>query len=135
MEVPAPKPSVAGNCTPAGSRLENASRIVSGLIMRRPSNSPPPRSIAANRMKFRAELTSPPPPPARAGGRRNIPTLLVRGLKSDIVDDAGVDDLRRRVPALEVADIRGAGHMVAGDRNDEFNAAVVEFLGQIMPVG
>ena len=62
-----------------------------------------------------------------------VPTLLVRGMKSDIVDDDGVDDLRRRIPALEVADIRGAGHMVAGDRNDEFNAAVVDFLRRVMP--
>ena len=62
-----------------------------------------------------------------------VPTLLVRGMKSDIVDDAGVADLRRRVPALEIADIRGAGHMVAGDRNDEFGAAVLEFLTRVMP--
>ena len=62
-----------------------------------------------------------------------IPTLLIRGMKSDIVDDDGVADLRRRIPALEVADIRGAGHMVAGDRNDEFNAAVIEFLRRVMP--
>ena len=62
-----------------------------------------------------------------------VPTLLVRGMKSDIVDDAGVADLRRRVPALEIADIRGAGHMVAGDRNDEFGAAVIEFLTRVMP--
>lgn len=62
-----------------------------------------------------------------------VPTLLVRGMKSDIVDDDGVEDLRRRIPALEIADIRGAGHMVAGDRNDEFNAAVIDFLRRVMP--
>ncbi|WP_374527382.1 alpha/beta fold hydrolase [Novosphingobium sp.] len=62
-----------------------------------------------------------------------VPTLLVRGMKSDIVDDEGVEDLRRRVPKLEIADIRGAGHMVAGDKNDEFNAAVIEFLSRVMP--
>jgi len=62
-----------------------------------------------------------------------IPTLLVRGLKSDIVTDEGVDDLRRRIPDLEVVDIKGAGHMVAGDRNDHFNAAVLEFLSRVMP--
>ena len=62
-----------------------------------------------------------------------VPTLLVRGMKSDIVTDDGVADLRRRIPALEIADIRGAGHMVAGDRNDEFNAAVIEFLTRVMP--
>ena len=64
-----------------------------------------------------------------------VPTLLVRGMKSDIVDDDGVADLRRRIPHLEIADIRGAGHMVAGDRNDEFNAAVIEFLARVMPAG
>jgi len=62
-----------------------------------------------------------------------IPTLLVRGMKSDIVTDDGVADLRRRIPHLEIADIRGAGHMVAGDRNDEFNAAVIDFLSRTMP--
>ena len=64
-----------------------------------------------------------------------VPTLLVRGMKSDIVDDDGVADLRRRIPHLEIADIGGAGHMVAGDRNDEFNAAVIEFLARVMPAG
>ena len=63
-----------------------------------------------------------------------IPTLLVRGMKSDIVTEDGVEDLKRRIPALEIADIRGAGHMVAGDKNDEFNAAVIEFLTRVMPV-
>ena len=69
----------------------------------------------------------------RADWTDRVPTLLVRGMKSDIVDDAGVADLRRRIPALEIADIRGAGHMVAGDRNDEFNAAVIAFLARVMP--
>ncbi|MFM5954565.1 MAG: alpha/beta fold hydrolase [Novosphingobium sp.] len=62
-----------------------------------------------------------------------VPTLLIRGMKSDMVDDDGVADLHRRIPHLEIADIRGAGHMVAGDRNDEFNAAVIEFLTRVMP--
>ena len=69
----------------------------------------------------------------RADWTDRVPTLLVRGMKSDIVTDEGVADLRRRIPALEIADIRGAGHMVAGDRNDEFNAAVIEFLTRVMP--
>ncbi len=62
-----------------------------------------------------------------------VPTLLVRGMKSDIVTDDGVEDLSRRIPKLEIADIRGAGHMVAGDKNDEFNGAVIEFLRRVMP--
>lgn len=62
-----------------------------------------------------------------------VPTLLVRGMKSDIVTDAGVADLSARLQKLEVVDIGGAGHMVAGDRNDQFNAAVIAFLARVMP--
>ncbi len=63
----------------------------------------------------------------------DVPTLLVRGMKSDIVDDDGVASLRALVPALEVVDIVDAGHMVAGDRNDRFNEAVLGFLRRVMP--
>jgi pimeloyl-ACP methyl ester carboxylesterase len=62
-----------------------------------------------------------------------VPTLLVRGMKSDIVTDDGVADLVARIPHLEVAEIGGAGHMVAGDRNDLFNEAVIAFLMRVMP--
>jgi pimeloyl-ACP methyl ester carboxylesterase len=68
-----------------------------------------------------------------AAWTQTVPTLLVRGKKSDIVTDEGVADLGRRIRRLEVADIGEAGHMVAGDRNDLFNAAVLAFLGHGMP--
>lgn len=71
---------------------------------------------------------------ATAAEHVRIPTLLVRGLKSDIVTDEGVADLRRRIPQVEVCDVAGAGHMVAGDRNDAFNAGIFEFLNHHMPV-
>ncbi len=64
---------------------------------------------------------------AAAAGVR-VPTLLVRGGLSDVVSDASVDDLRQLIPTLEVADIPSAGHMVAGDRNDVFNDAVIAFV-------
>ena len=32
------------------------------------------------------------------------------------------------MPHAQLVDVAGAGHMVAGDRNDAFNGAVVEFL-------
>ncbi len=57
-----------------------------------------------------------------------VPTLLVRGRMSDIVSDESVRELRELVPHAEVVDVAGAGHMVAGDRNDAFNSAVVEFV-------
>jgi pimeloyl-ACP methyl ester carboxylesterase len=59
-----------------------------------------------------------------------IPTLLVRGRMSDIVSDESVRELRELVPHAEVVDVAGAGHMVAGDKNDAFNAAVIEFVGR-----
>ncbi len=62
-----------------------------------------------------------------------VPTMLVRGMKSDIVTDEGVADLQARITHFEIADIVGAGHMVAGDRNDQFNDAVLGFLGRVMP--
>ena len=30
-----------------------------------------------------------------------------------------------------VVDVAGAGHMVAGDRNDAFNRAVIDFVGPV----
>ena len=58
----------------------------------------------------------------------HVPTLLVRGLLSDVVTQEGVDDLLAKIPGSEVADIDGASHMIAGDRNDAFTDAVVGFL-------
>ena len=70
---------------------------------------------------------------ARAAG--DIPVLLIRGKRSDVVNDEGVAILRDILPRLEVAEVAGAGHMVAGDRNDAFNAAVLDFLGRHFPSG
>lgn len=63
-----------------------------------------------------------------AASRILIPTLLVRGRMSDIVSDESVRELRELVPHAEVVDVSGAGHMVAGDKNDAFNSAVLDFV-------
>ncbi|MET0578565.1 MAG: alpha/beta hydrolase [Ilumatobacteraceae bacterium] len=57
-----------------------------------------------------------------------IPTLLVRGRQSDLLSEEGAAKFRELVPHAEFADVAGAGHMVAGDRNDAFNDAIVSFL-------
>lgn len=57
-----------------------------------------------------------------------IPTLLVRGRRSDLLSPAGVDDFLRLVPHATFVDVADAGHMVAGDQNDAFTAAIVDFL-------
>ncbi|WP_425230002.1 alpha/beta fold hydrolase [Sphingomonas sp.] len=68
---------------------------------------------------------------ARAG---ELSVMLVRGLSSDVVSDAGVEAFRSQLPSLEVANVSGAGHMVAGDRNDAFNTSMIEFLVRHLPV-
>jgi pimeloyl-ACP methyl ester carboxylesterase len=68
-----------------------------------------------------------------AARRVDVPTLLVKGGISDIVSDEGSRELQGLIPQLEVADVAGAGHMVAGDKNDAFNHAVIEFVNRAVP--
>ena len=62
-----------------------------------------------------------------AGG---VPMLLVRGQMSDLVSQDRADEFLARFPQVEFVDVRGAGHMVAGDRNDVFADAVLDFLSR-----
>ena len=57
-----------------------------------------------------------------------VPTLLVRGQHSDVVSAKGVAEFLELVPHAEFVDVDGAGHMVAGDDNDAFGAAIIDFL-------
>lgn len=63
--------------------------------------------------------------------KRNIPTLMVRGRQSDLLSEAGAKAYVEMVPHAQFIDVAGAGHMVAGDRNDVFNDAVVGFLNSL----
>ena len=72
--------------------------------------------------------------PARlrlAAKNLTIPVLLVRGRMSDLLSEEGAQELLDLVPHARLADVAGAGHMVAGDRNDLFNDAVVSFLEEV----
>lgn len=60
-----------------------------------------------------------------------VPVLLVRGRMSDLVSEQVADEFLALVPHARYADVSGAGHMVAGDQNDAFTDAVVEFLTDI----
>jgi len=66
-----------------------------------------------------------------AAANITIPTLLVRGRVSDLLSEAGAQDPLRLVPHAEYVDVDGAGHMVAGDKNDLFNDAIVAFLDKL----
>jgi pimeloyl-ACP methyl ester carboxylesterase len=57
-----------------------------------------------------------------------VPTLLVRGGRSRVVSETGVREFLQLVPHAEYVDIADADHMVAGDANDPFNDAVLDFI-------
>ncbi len=57
-----------------------------------------------------------------------IPTLLVRGQHSELVNADNVRHFLDLIPTARFVDVAGARHMVAGDRNDVFSAAVLHFL-------
>jgi pimeloyl-ACP methyl ester carboxylesterase len=56
-----------------------------------------------------------------------IPVLLLHGALSDVVSAEGVATFRTQVPHLEVVRLPAAAHTAAGDDNDAFTTAVVEF--------
>lgn len=57
-----------------------------------------------------------------------LPVLLIRGGRSRIVSPEGARDFLAMVPQARFVDIANADHMVAGDANDAFNAAVLAFI-------
>lgn len=57
-----------------------------------------------------------------------IPTLLIRGQHSELVNAENVRHFLELIPTANFVDVAGAHHMVAGDRNDIFSAAVLRFL-------
>ena len=63
-----------------------------------------------------------------------LPVLLVRGGRSELVSEEQVAEFRALVPHARFADVKDAGHMVAGDRNDVFADAVLSFLEELNPV-
>jgi non-heme chloroperoxidase len=58
----------------------------------------------------------------------NVPTLLVRGQQSDVLSEESAREFLALVPHAEFVDVASAAHMIAGDKNDVFADAVVEFL-------
>jgi len=67
--------------------------------------------------------------------RNGVPMLLIRGQVSDLVSQERADEFLARFPQVEFTDVRGAGHMVAGDRNDIFAEAVLNFLARKVDAG
>ncbi len=64
----------------------------------------------------------------QAATELSIPILLIRGKLSDVVSEEAVADFLQKTPATEFVELSGAGHTAAGDDNDAFSEAVVEFM-------
>ncbi|MFD8979561.1 alpha/beta fold hydrolase [Streptomyces sp. NPDC059564] len=63
-----------------------------------------------------------------AARHADVPILLVRGGISDVVREDTAEQFCDQVPKARRIEVAGAGHMVAGDRNEHFIDAVVPFL-------
>jgi pimeloyl-ACP methyl ester carboxylesterase len=63
-----------------------------------------------------------------AAARLKLPVQLIRGRMSELVRPEAAEAFLQVVPHAQFDDISGAGHMVAGDKNDAFTSAVRAFL-------
>ncbi len=79
------------------------------------------RPVGGNRSAVEERLVA-------AARRLRIPALLVRGAASELVQEQHAKEFLALVPHAHYADVSGARHMVAGDKNDQFSAAILEFL-------
>jgi pimeloyl-ACP methyl ester carboxylesterase len=57
-----------------------------------------------------------------------LPVHLIRGGSSNLVSESAAQQFLQLAPHAVYTDVAGAGHMVAGDRNDAFTEAVVTFI-------
>jgi pimeloyl-ACP methyl ester carboxylesterase len=83
-----------------------------------------PRALDFDELRFEA-----------AAAAVTVPTLLVRGVLSDVLSERGMRDFQKLVHHAEVANVEAAGHMVAGDDNQRFTASVSDFLARQSPAG
>lgn len=59
-----------------------------------------------------------------------IPIQLIRGQLSDVVSEESVRHFLELIPSAEFVELTGAGHTAAGDDNDAFTTAVIDFIGR-----
>jgi pimeloyl-ACP methyl ester carboxylesterase len=86
-----------------------------------------PRLLAQTREEFDREVLH----FYDAARALRLPTLVVRGKMSDVLSVEGAQELVSLVEGAQYVDVSDAHHMVAGDDNDAFTAAVVAFLGAL----
>lgn len=60
-----------------------------------------------------------------------IPTLLIRGERSELVSEESLKHFLDVIPDAEYVDVSGAHHMLVGDDNDAFSVAALAFLSRL----
>jgi pimeloyl-ACP methyl ester carboxylesterase len=73
---------------------------------------------------------SPKPSPAQRLGQIKVPTLLVIGDRDVPQVKATIELLEKGIGGSTKVVIRGAGHMVNMEKPEDFNDAVLSFLGK-----
>lgn len=63
-----------------------------------------------------------------AAAKVEVPVLLLSGERSDVVSHRTVEEFLALVPHAQHAQVPGATHMLAGDANDAFTAAIAGFI-------
>jgi non-heme chloroperoxidase len=70
---------------------------------------------------------------SKAADNLTLPILLVRGGLSNVLSKEGAESFLQQCPQAEYVEVGNAAHMVAGDRNDNFAGAAIEFLNRVVP--
>ena len=82
------------------------------------------RPVGGDRPEVEAQLLG-------AARELKIPAMLVRGGSSELVQEEHAKEFLALVPHARFADVSGARHMVAGDKNDQFSVAIMAFLNDL----
>ena len=91
--------------------------------------------IIKNKLEGPINITSPIPERQKDFAEGvETPTLLIKGAMSNILTEKEVGDFLEAISHSEFVEIKDAAHMVAGDRNDIFAAAAIEFLENHSPL-
>jgi flavin reductase (DIM6/NTAB) family NADH-FMN oxidoreductase RutF/pimeloyl-ACP methyl ester carboxylesterase len=68
-----------------------------------------------------------------AASQITAPVTLIRGSLNETISGETMQRLQAMIPGAEAAEIEGAGHYAVTDREDEFNAILLDFLERRAP--
>jgi flavin reductase (DIM6/NTAB) family NADH-FMN oxidoreductase RutF/pimeloyl-ACP methyl ester carboxylesterase len=86
-----------------------------------------PKALASGSLPdFESRLTA-------AAARLVCPVTLIRGSLNATVSSAVTEKLQALIRGAEIAEIEGAGHYATSDREDDFNAILLDFLERKAP--